>query len=213
MEFAILNAFVEQPLSGNPAAVCFLTEWLTDDTLCKIARQFGYSETAFVIKATKAGHKTQLRWFTPTTEVDLCGHATMAAAHAILGMCAEQATMSFHTHSGKLVVHKYGEQITMDFPARQLSKFHDLETLEQRLQVKVKNAVIAGPTILAVVEDEATVANIQPDLDQIAQLPFNAVIPTAIGNAVDFVSRFFGPRIGIPEDPVTGAAHTGLASF
>ena len=210
MKFSILNAFVDTPMSGNPASVCFVQEWLPDETMLKIAAQFGYSETAFVVEEDG---RYLLRWFTPVTEVDLCGHATMAAAFAIFTTRPNQSELSFETRSGNLVVRKTEKLLAMDFPTRQLREFDDVLTLSQCLNVEVLEAVVAGPTVLAVVRDEAIVRGIHPDLERIKTLPFNALIPTAVGSDIDFVSRFFGPKIGIPEDPVTGAAHTGLAPY
>ena len=210
MKFSILNAFVDTPMSGNPASVCFMQEWLADERMLKIAAQFGYSETAFVVEEDD---RYLLRWFTPVTEVDLCGHATMAAAHSIFSTRPDRSELDFETRSGKLTVRKDGHLLAMDFPARQLRAFGDIHELSQCLNTEVLGAVTAGPTVIAVVRDEATVADIRPDLKRIKALQFNALIPTATGSDVDFVSRFFGPKIGIPEDPITGAAHTGLAPY
>ncbi len=125
----------------------------------------------------------------------------------------QQTEITFQTASGALPVRRTGERLAMEFPVRQLSTFSDLNLLRECLGVDVLEATVAGPTVLAVVQDQETVSGIKPDLAKIANLPFNALVPTAIGANADFVSRFFGPRIGIPEDPVTGAAHTGLAPF
>ena len=211
MRFAILNAFVDAPMTGNPAAVCWLERPLPDDKLLAIAAQFGYSETAFVLEDEG---RLGLRWFTPKVEVDLCGHATLAAAHDLLAAAENGAAVEFETRSGRLAVVRDGDWLATDFPARAIERYEgSLEVLSDCLDVDVQAAAIAGPTLLAVLGGAAHVAAVTPDLDRIAELPFNALIPTAADEEVDFVSRFFGPRIGIPEDPVTGAAHTGLAPF
>lgn len=211
MRYSILNAFVDSPLSGNPAAVCYLEEWLSDELMTKIAQQFGYSETAFVIQEDT---KNLLRWFTPYVEVDLCGHATMAAAHHIFAASPDQDALAFETRSGSLSVRREDGRVAMNFPGREVSAYDgNTDDLVLCLDTPILETAVAGPTILAVVRDEETVRRISPDLERIAALPFNALIPTAEGSEVDFVSRFFGPRIGIAEDPVTGAAHTGLAPF
>lgn len=198
-------------MSGNPAAVCMLEQWLPEQMMLRIAQQFGYSETAFVIQADT---KYLLRWFTPRVEVELCGHATMAAAYAIFRANPDQDSVVFETRSGLLPVRKEGELLAMDFPARQVSAYDgNTGELARCLNTDVVEAAVAGPTVLAVVSNDDVLRGISPDLERIAALPFNALIPTAPGSKVDFVSRFFGPSLGIPEDPVTGAAHTGLAPF
>ena len=210
MRYSILNAFVDGPLSGNPAAVVFLDNWLADDVMRSMAEQFAYSETAFLVQEDKT---IQLRWFTPTTEVDMCGHATMAASQEVFNDQPKLNTIHFQTRSGIITVNKATWDINMDFPARKLSCYDELNVLSECLCVDVTAATIAGPTVLALVENSQLVKDIEPDLRLIADVPFNAVIPTAPGDDVDFVSRVFAPRLGIPEDPVTGAAHTGLAPF
>lgn len=190
--------------------MCPLESWLDDSLLQAIAEENNLSETAFFVPSAK-GFK--LRWFTPVKEVDLCGHATLAAAHVIFSILgyAKQA-ITFETRSGDLIVKKQGAQLEMDFPACPPTPCEILEILAEALGQRPIE-VLTADDYLAVFDSEATVRAITPNQALLAQLDLRGVIITAPGVEVDFVSRFFAPKFGIPEDPVTGSAHCELAPY
>lgn len=205
-----IDAFAKRPFEGNPAAVCPLENWLDDHLLQAIAEENNLSETAFFVPSANS---FALRWFTPTKEIDLCGHATLAAAHVIfefLGFTGPAIT--FETRSGELTVKKQDDLLQMDFPATRLTAIKTPEALIQALGAQPKE-VLAADDYVAVFDDEATIQAMTPDQSLLARLDLRGVIVTAPGAHVDFVSRFFAPKIGIPEDPVTGAAHCKLAPY
>jgi PhzF family phenazine biosynthesis protein len=206
-----VDAFTMGPFSGNPAAVCPLDGWLDDDTLRNIAAENNLSETAFIV-ADEKGYG--LRWFTPSVEVDLCGHATLAAAYVVLNhLQPELDSVSFETQSGELVVTRDGDGLSMDFPARAPTPVAVSEALSDALG-QAPAEVYASRDILAVYEDEASVRRLSPDQAKLLALDEGlGVIVTAKGDAVDFVSRFFAPKAGVAEDPVTGSAHCTLVPF
>lgn len=205
-----VDAFTERLFGGNPAAVVPLTAWLPDDVLQSIAGENNLSETAFFIPA---GEGFQLRWFTPVREVDLCGHATLATAHVLFNILGhDQPVIRFDTRSGPLFVEKQGERLAMNFPADPPAPCAMIETLVRGLG-RQPLAVLAASDYLAVFDSESTVRAIRPDQSLLAQLDRRGVIITAPGDEVDFVSRVFAPKYGIPEDPVTGAAHCALAPY
>jgi len=206
-----VDAFTMGPFSGNPAAVCPLDGWLDDDTLRNIAAENNLSETAFIV-ADEKGYG--LRWFTPSVEVDLCGHATLAAAYVVLNhLQPELDSVSFETQSGELVVTRDGDGLSMDFPARAPTPVAVSEALSDALG-EAPAEVYASRDILAVYEDEASVRRLSPDQAKLLALDEGlGVIVTAKGDAVDFVSRFFAPKAGVAEDPVTGSAHCTLVPF
>ena len=206
-----VDAFTMGPFSGNPAAVCPLDAWLDDETMQNIAAENNLSETAFIV----AGEKSYgLRWFTPAIEVDLCGHATLAAAYVVLNhVQPELDSVSFDTISGELTATRDGDRLSMDFPARMPKPVAVSEALSDALG-EAPSEVHASRDILAVYEDEATVRRLSPDQAKLLVLDQGlGVIVTARGNEVDFVSRFFVPKAGIAEDPVTGSAHCTLVPF
>ncbi|MEM7659577.1 MAG: PhzF family phenazine biosynthesis protein, partial [Bacteroidota bacterium] len=206
-----VDAFTQTPLKGNPAAVCPLETWLEADLMQAIARENNLAETAFVVP--RSGKDFELRWFTPTVEVDLCGHATLASSHAFwqhLGY--EGESIHFHTRSGELIVRRKGEQYEMNFPALPCEPIESDALLEQAIGQTPISAHI-GMDHLAVLPTKADIIHLQPDLHVIAQLPSRGLIVTAKGDSADFVSRFFAPQSGVPEDPVTGSAHCLLAPF
>lgn len=207
-----IDTFTPEVFGGNPAAVVPLASWISDDYLQKIAQENNLSETAFFVKE-KAGYR--LRWFTPNTEVDLCGHATLASAYVlffILDHPEEQIT--FYTKSGPLTVKKLGTLLEMDFPALPTtSTFNHIKMVEEGLGCKVVDLHQAGWDFMAIVDTEAEVRAVQPVFDTIAKLPARGLVVSGPGDEVDFVSRFFGPKVGVPEDPVTGSAHTYLAPY
>lgn len=205
-----VDAFASRVFEGNPAAVCPLDAWLDDALLQAIAEENNLPETAFFVPS---GNGFGLRWFTPTTEVDLCGHATLAAAQVIFEVLGRDAPeILFETRSGELRVVKQGGSLRMDFPARPPDACSPPDALVKGLGVR-PDAVLAADDYLAVFDSEATVRAIAPDYALLSQLDLRGVIVTAPGEDVDFVSRFFAPRFGIPEDPVTGSAHCELAPY
>ena len=206
-----VDAFTMGPFSGNPAAVCPLDAWLDDDTMRGIAAENNLSETAFIV-AREQGY--DLRWFTPAVEVDLCGHATFAAGYIVLNhLQPDLDSVSFETISGQLIVTRDGDRLSMDFPARAPTPVAVTEALSDALG-KAPSEVHASRDILAVYEDEATVRRLSPDQARLLALDEGlGVIVTARGDEADFVSRFFVPKAGIAEDPVTGSAHCTLVPF
>jgi PhzF family phenazine biosynthesis protein len=206
-----VDAFTMGPFSGNPAAVCPLDAWLDDDVMQNIAAENNLAETAFIV-AREAGY--DLRWFTPTIEVDLCGHATLAAGYVVLNhLQPDLDSVSFQTMSGKLVVIRDGDRLSMDFPARAPTPATVTEALSDALG-QAPAEVHMSRDILAVYDDEASVRSLSPDQTKLLALDEGlGVIATARGDEADFVSRFFVPKAGIAEDPVTGSAHCTLVPF
>ena len=188
-----------------------LDEWLEDETMQNIAAENNLAETAFVVK--RSNHY-DLRWFTPNVEIDLCGHATLASAFVVTNFLdIGISTMDFHTKSGILSVNKINSMFEMDFPARKPKKIEVTPQMEQAVGVPVLEAYISRDMLL-LLDNEVQVRNLCPDMKLIAKLPdCFAVIVTAKGDSVDFVSRFFAPNAAIPEDPVTGSAHSTLIPF
>jgi PhzF family phenazine biosynthesis protein len=206
-----VDAFTHQLFSGNPAAVLPLEDWLSDDILQNIAAENNLSETAF-FKREKG--ELQLRWFTPVAEVDLCGHATLGTAHVLwqhLGYQTDE--ISFHSRSGKLGVAKNGDSYTLDFPTDKLTKVDIPDFVRKALGAKPIESFKGREDYLLAFENQAAVAALSPDFQQLAKLEARGIIATAPGDDVDFVSRCFFPRFGINEDPVTGSAHTTLAPY
>lgn len=216
-KLSIVDAFTDVPFTGNPAAVVTLATMPTDQWMISVARELNVSDTAFAICDATPESDYHLRWYTPVTEVNLCGHATLAAAHCLLG--TEQATpVRFSTRSGILSVARERDgSLAMDFPANPPAEMAIPAGLEEALGVPVAWAGRgANDQVLAAVEDEAAVRSIVPDLVALSQIEAQAVIVTApakAGLAHDFVSRVFAPRAGIAEDPVTGSAHTVLGPY
>ncbi|MGE8392286.1 PhzF family phenazine biosynthesis protein [Pseudomonas sp. BIGb0427] len=211
VEIFQVDAFSATAFGGNPAAVCPLEAWLADATLQQIAAENNLSETAFVVTN---GELFELRWFTPTVEVDLCGHATLAAAWVLFEQLGEQRdTLRFATRSGELRVRRDGARLAMDFPARQPQAPAVPEGLLQALGLERIEALYRTDDYLVVVDDPALVAALAPDFAALAAFDVRGIAVTAPGREVDFVSRWFGPRVGVNEDPVTGSAHTSLAPY
>ena len=205
-----VDAFARRPFEGNPAAVCPLTEWLDDATLQAIAAENNLSETAFFVRE---GEGYRLRWFTPAVEVDLCGHATLASAWVIFHELGEAGeTLRFATRSGELRVSRTEEGLAMDFPAKRPEPMADPEPVLAALGV-AQGEVVMTDDIVVTVDDEAIVAALAPDMAKLAALPGRGVVVTAPGREFDFDSRWFGPKVGVEEDPVTGSAHTTLAPY
>ena len=205
-----VDAFTNELFGGNPAAVCPLSEWLPDSVLQAIAAENNLSETAFF---TPEAEVFRLRWFTPTLEVDLCGHATLAAAHVLferLGTVGD--TIRFQSRSGLLIAKRKADGVTLDFPAFSATPCKTPPGLETALGARVV-ACLKADDLLAVLEDETVVRNVTPDFQALTDFDVRGVAITARGNEVDFVSRFFAPRCGVNEDPVTGSAHCLLAPY
>lgn len=211
MNYYIVDTFSDILFRGNQAGVCLLHEWLKDEIMQAIAAENNLAETAFVVKHD---NYYDLRWFTPTTEIDLCGHATLASAFVITH-CLDNnvSNIDFHTKSGVLSVKKTDDLFEMDFPSRKPKKIEITPLMEQAVGVSVLEAY-KSRDMLFLLENEKEVKNLQPDLNLVAKLPdCFALIVTAKGDCVDFVSRFFAPNAGIPEDPVTGSSHSTLIPF
>lgn len=207
-----VDAFTDKLFGGNPAAVCPLEKWLPDATMQAIAAENNLSETAFFVRERA---DCALRWFTPTVEVDLCGHATLAAGYVVLRFLEPQRqAVSFNTmQAGVLTVRRQGECLAMDFPARPATPAPAPAGLLQALGGNPRE-VLRARDYLVVYDSAADVAALKPDLAALAKVDCWAAIVTAPGeDGVDFVSRFFAPGQGVPEDPVTGSAHTTLTPY
>jgi len=210
IRFYQIDAFTNRVFAGNPAGVCFLDRWLEDPILQSIAAENNVSETAFLVPAD---NHYELRWFTPKVEVDLCGHATLASAFAVFEYVNPQAQqVDFQTKSGPLSVKRRNDLLLMDFPSRPPEPCSPPDLLDEILGIPPVKTFQARD-LLAVFENEEQVRNLQPDMERLASLDTFAVIVTAPGRNSDFVSRFFAPKVGIPEDPVTGSAHCTLIPY
>ena len=204
-----VDAFADRLFSGNPAAVCVLDEWLPDETMQSVAAENNLAETAFIVPK---GNDFEIRWFTPVVEVALCGHATLATAYVLFNcLNFSGQEIIFHSlHSGILKVSRKDEILFLDFPADILEKQTDLQQLEAGIGVLPHELYKGKTDYIAFVDSEETVRNLSLDFNAIGALDARGLIVTAKGNDVDFVSRFFGPQVGVNEDPVTGSAHTSL---
>ncbi len=212
MKFPIyqLDAFAAARFTGNPAAVCPLPEWLPDDVLQSVAAENNLSETAFFVQEPGA---YRLRWFTPEAEVDLCGHATLAAAAVVTRILDPGSNeVNFRSRGGDLRVTSDGDLLVMDFPARPGVPVDAPAGLLMGLGV-VPREVLVADYYLAVFDSIAEIKAITPDFERLARLDRIGVIVSAVGSDVDFVSRFFAPAVGVPEDPVTGSAHCTLTPY
>jgi len=210
-----VNAFIAGPFTGNPAAVCLLDSWLDDEALRKVAAENNLSATAFMVSA-KEGY--ELRWFTPKCEIRLCGHATMAAGYVVLNLLTPTLdAVEFSTRfSGTLTVRKADGKLLMDFPAlipRSCTTVRN--ELSGALDLKAEPAEIlkVNDTYIVVLGNEQTVRNVLPDFSRLEQLHPHVVAVTAPGRDADFVSRYFAPSYGVPEDPVTGSVHCALTPY
>ena len=204
-----VDAFSSRVFSGNPAAICPLEQWLPDDQMQAIAAENNLSETAFFVRN---GDGYALRWFTPKVEVDLCGHATLASAYVILNRLAPGNSVRFETKSGALVVTRDGDLLSMDFPARPPVECAVHAQLLTALGGQPES-VLGARDYLVVYGSEDDVRGLDPDMEMLKRIDRFAVIVSAPGKDVDFVSRFFAPAKGVPEDPVTGSAHTTLIPY
>ena len=207
-----VDAFANEIFSGNPAAVCPLEGWLSDDILQKIAMENNLAETAFYVKQ---GDQYQLRWFTPTVEVDLCGHATLAAAFVLFNHENHVGdTILFHSvRSGILTVTKKEDWLALNFPTDKLEQAELTPQLTAGFNIAPRLAFKGKTDYMLVFENEEEIVQIIPSYDEIAKVKARGIIVTAKGDHADFVSRFFAPAAGVNEDPVTGSAHTTLIPY
>ncbi len=205
-----VDAFAAKPFEGNPAAICPLGSWLSDSVMQQIAMENNLSETAFFVPVDTGFH---IRWFTPVREVDLCGHATLASAHVLfnhLGYASEQ--ISFESRSGNLTVRRRQETLELDFPAQPPVACQTPDAIS-RAFAQSPHECLAAEDYIVVFDSEASVTEANPDLTLLSQLDLRGVAITAKSESCDFVSRFFAPKYGIDEDPVTGSAFTQLAPY
>jgi PhzF family phenazine biosynthesis protein len=208
-----VDAFTRKVFAGNPAAVCPLQEWLPDDVMQKIALENNLAETAFFVKKNGV---YEIRWFTPAVEINLCGHATLGSAFVIfnyLDTGAEQ--IKFYSHlSGDLSVEKQGDRFVLDFPRYGLTETVILQEIVEAVGAMPKQVwETQGNMAMLLFDSEDAIKNIAPDMSALGKLQYDEIIVTARGEHADFVSRMFAPRIGIPEDPVTGAIHCSLIPY
>lgn len=205
-----VDAFSSRRFAGNPAAVVVLDDWLPDATLLAIAAENNLSETAYLVRQ---GSDFRIRWFTPTVEVALCGHATLASAWVVFERLEPGRTrVVFHSQSGPLPVDRSGERLSLDFPARRLEPVVETRAMRQALGGAPRE-LLGGDSWLALYENEAEVRALAPNMAALVETGVHGAIATAPGTDCDFVSRYFAPAAGVPEDPATGSAHTLLAPF
>ncbi|GAB3173864.1 PhzF family phenazine biosynthesis protein [Telluribacter humicola] len=207
-----LDAFTDQLYAGNPAAVVPLEQWLPDELMQQIAAENNLAETAFFVPTENGFH---IRWFTPTTEVELCGHATLATAHVIFEVQGyEGKDIIFESQSGPLRVLRNDGWLTLDFPVDQFQVAVSPPALSESISSTAPLEVYKGKSdYLVVLDNETEVRELRPDIIILSTIPARGIIVTAPGDEVDFVSRFFAPQSGIDEDPVTGSAHTTLVPY
>ena len=207
-----VDAFASAVFAGNPAAICLLESWLEDRVLQAVASENNLSETAFLVRS---GAGFELRWFTPASEVTLCGHATLAAAKVLFDLRGWQGTqIRFQTKwRGVLTVEKRGELLEMDFPALPAKPVKTPEGLAEALGAEPRQVLESAEDWLIVLDNEAAVRAVKPDFPALEKMPCRCAVPTARGEKSDFVSRAFAPRLGIPEDPVTGSSHCVLTPY
>lgn len=211
LDFHQIDAFTQQPFAGNPAIVYRLDRWLDEARMQAIAAEHNLAETAFVVREGAVWH---IRWFTPTCEVPLCGHATLASAFALYELHGETAPqLDFICQSGALSVSREGERLVLDFPSLPGRVIEPDAAITAALNVPVVEVLDTGKELLVVLESEQQVRDCSPNLAAVAQLPWLGMIVTAPGAQHHFVSRYFAPAIGIDEDPVTGSIHCSLIPY
>jgi PhzF family phenazine biosynthesis protein len=212
LPFYQIDAFASRPFEGNPAAVCLLEHWPDDALMQAIAMENNLSETAFLVDL---GDMWEIRWFTPTAEVDLCGHATLASAHALLAhrrISGDKVVFSTKKH-GLLTVTRLAEGYSMDFPADNIRQAIAPQGLAQALGIEPLEVWEGREDYMVVVGSEEEVAGLAPDFRLLKQISARGVLVTAPGRQTDFVSRCFFPAVGVDEDPVTGSAHTTMTPY
>lgn len=207
-----IDAFAEKLFTGNPAAVCPLEKWIDDETMQKIAAENNLAETAFTVPVENG---FEIRWFTPTVEVDLCGHATLASAFVLINFegFTEDKINFFSKNSGTLTVTKNGDLFTLNFPSDSLQKVENLSQFKNCFAHQPIEAYQGKTDYLLIFENESQIVNIKPIFSEIAKINARGIIVSSISENYDFISRFFGPNCGVNEDPVTGSAHTTLTPF
>jgi PhzF family phenazine biosynthesis protein len=206
-----VDAFNNKIFKGNPAAVIPLNEWISDTLMQSIAEENNLSETVFFVNNKDS---FDIKWFTPTCEIDLCGHATLAAAHIIFTeLNFEKKIIEFNSKSGKLTVEKNEDWYTLNFPSEYIFLIETPPLLKEALNVPILKTYKGKWKLLIEVENETNLANLTPNFSLLSELDLSGIIVTSKGDSVDFVSRFFAPKIGINEDPVTGSAHTLLIPY
>lgn len=207
-----VDAFSSELFGGNPAAVVPLDAWLPEDVMLNIAAENNLAETAFFVRN---GDAFELRWFTPTVEVPLCGHATLATSHVIYNELGyEGESITFKTKQvGDLTVTRAGEKLVLDFPSYEMREIEPVEILRTAEFSPVRYFESQGNMLFLLMDSQRTVAELQPDMRKIESLPYQEIIVTAKGDDCDFASRMFAPKLGIPEDPVTGAIHCSLIPY
>ncbi|MEO3792752.1 PhzF family phenazine biosynthesis protein [Nonomuraea sp. B10E15] len=207
MRLFTVDAFTDTAFKGNPAAVCLLDSPVTDRWMQSVAAEMNLSETAYLLGDS-------LRWFTPMVEVTLCGHATLATAHVLYSTGAASGRLEFTTASGTLTVNRRSDgMITMDFPAKEVTPSTVPAGLEKALGATPVRVGKSHLDLLVELESEEWVRSLTPDIPALAAVDARGVIVTARGTETDFVSRFFAPNVGVPEDPVTGSAHCALSPY
>jgi len=207
-----VDAFTDKLFAGNPAAVCPLDEWLPDALMQQLGMENNLAETAFFVKQADGSY--HIRWFTPTVEVDLCGHATLAAAYVLFNQLDyKEDVIRFQSKSGELSVTRNGDMITLDFPANAPKPVDTPENLLAGLKITSGKVLFGGWDYVVVIDSEEEVKKLDPDFLTLGKVKARGVTVTAKGNDVDFVSRCFFPQSGINEDPVTGSAHTILTPY
>lgn len=208
-----VDAFTKEVFRGNPAAIVPLDEWIDAELMQKIALENNLSETAFFVKK---GDVYEIRWFTPTLEVNLCGHATLASSYVIFDCLGETSdVINLHSHrSGSLSVEKRSDLFILDFPEYGINDIEPIPELVEALGKQPKQMwETQGNMVMLLFDDEKDISALNPDMSALAAVPFDEIIVTAKSELSDFVSRMFAPRIGIPEDPVTGAIHCSLIPY
>lgn len=206
----IIDAFTDKPFSGNPAAVCVTDRWPEDAAMMRLAMENNLSETAFIVRE---GDGYRLRWFTPGTEVDLCGHATLASAFAVLNFLEpERDAVRFSTRSGMLTVRRSGSLYEMDFPVCAMAEVPVTDAMERAFGVRPVKALL-GVDLVCVFASEDQVRSMTPDQALLRALDGRIQNATAPGRDTDCVSRSFCPKLSIPEDPVCGSAHCQIAAY
>lgn len=210
IRFYHVDAFANKVFAGNPAGVCFLDAWIEDSILQSIAAENNMSETAFLVQA---GNNYELRWFTPKVEMDLCGHGTLASAFVVFEYVNPDARqVAFQTKSGLLTIERQGDLLVMDFPARRPEPCQPPAHIDEIMGIPPSQTLQARDLVV-VYENEDQIRSLKPDLAGVAAVDCLGVIATSPGKQSDFVSRFFAPAAGIPEDPVTGSAHCTLTPY
>lgn len=210
MKQYIVDAFTSELFEGNPAAVCIMDDWISDKMMQNIAAENNLSDTAFAVKENE---KYKLRWFTPGGEINLCGHATLATAYVLMNYVEKQwQSVTFDTMKGEITVNRRGDLYEIDFPAFEIEPVEISESLINALGATPKEAYL-GRDLLCVFEDESVVRNLSPDMDKLMNLEGLMVHVTAKGKDNDCVSRSFGPKLDIPEDPVCGSGHCHIIPY